>query len=64
MGIKSGPFSGVVLSGKDIQKFERQIQRHVPNKKALATVARGEKLMGEFLKKGYVSFTAKAKAAR
>ena len=41
MGIRSEPFRGVVLSGNDIQKFEKQISRSRPSKAAYATVARG-----------------------
>ena len=41
MGIRSEPFRGVVLSGNDIQKFEKQISSSRPTKAAHATVARG-----------------------
>ena len=60
MGIKSEPFRGVVLSGKrDIERFERQIRRTKPTQAAVATVARGGKLVAEFQSKGYATFTAK-----
>ena len=41
MGIRSEPFRGVVLSGNDIQKFEKQISASRPSKAAQDTVARG-----------------------
>jgi hypothetical protein len=59
MGIKSDPFHGVILSGPDIQKFERQIRYARPTKEAVATVGRGEKLVSEYQKRGYVTLSVK-----
>jgi hypothetical protein len=60
MGIKSEPFYGVILSGReDIQKFERQIRYARPTKEAVATVGRGEKLVSEYQKRGFVTLSAK-----
>jgi hypothetical protein len=64
MGIKSEPFYGVSLSGQDIQKFERQIRYCRPTKEAVATVGRGEKLVSEYQKKGYVALSVKREKVR
>lgn len=55
MGIRSEPFRGVVLSGDDITRFEQQVESHVPNQQAVATVARGMKLAAEYAAKGSVT---------
>ena len=59
MGIKSEPFRGVVLSGDDIAKFEKQLQHHRPNAAAVATARRGAELVSEFKRTGQVAFTAR-----
>jgi hypothetical protein len=41
MGIRSKPFEGVVLSGKDISRFERQIRDATPSAAARETVRCG-----------------------
>ncbi len=64
MGMKSEPFSGVVLSGSDVQKFTTQVRTHRPGKVAVATVSRGKKLAVEFNKKGYVTLTCKPRETR
>jgi len=58
MGIRSEPFRGVVLSGDDIAKFEKQLQYHRPNRAAVATSQRGAKLVSEFKRTGRVAFVA------
>jgi hypothetical protein len=64
MGIRSGHFSGVILSGKDIQKFERQIEKQGAPKAAVAMVKRGEKLAFAFRDKGYVTLDMKQRKSR
>jgi len=58
MGIRSEPFRGVVLSGDDIKKFEKQVQHHRPNKAAIETSQRGIKLVSEYNRTGQVMFTS------
>lgn len=62
MGIRSEPFRGVVLSGDDIAKFEKQVKNHRPNAAAVATARRGAKLASEFKQTGQVAFVARRKA--
>lgn len=59
MGIRSEPFRGVVLSGDDIAKFEKQLKHHRPNKAAVATARSGAKLVSEFKRTGKVTFVPK-----
>jgi len=59
MGIRSEPFRGVVLSGDDIAKFEKQLKSHRPNKAAFATAKRGAQLVSEFKRTGRVTFVAR-----
>lgn len=64
MGIKSGHFSAVVLSGDDIQKFETQIKNRKPTVAAKATVKRGEALAAKFRTKGFVTYEVKKPKSR
>jgi hypothetical protein len=63
MGIKSEPFRGVVLSGDDIARFDKQLKNHRPNKAAVATAQRGAKLVSEFKRTGRVAFVARREKA-
>jgi hypothetical protein len=54
MTIKTSTFSGWQLSGKDAEAFLTQIEHAKPNKRAQETLRRGEKLLKEYDKKGYV----------
>lgn len=60
MAIRSEPFSGVILSGDDIQKFERQIDAIEPTQAARESFARGNELADEFAKQGFVRFKARS----
>jgi hypothetical protein len=59
MAIRSTPFSGVVISGSDIAKFEKQIKKTAPTKAAKVTFAEGKRLAAEYAEKGYVALRAK-----
>src|SRR2546428_703589 len=48
MAIRSDTFGGVVLTGSDAAKFERQIKYGRPHPAAKETLARGDTLLSRF----------------
>ena len=61
MAIRSTPFTGVVISGSDIAKFEKQIKKAAPTKAAKDTFAKGKRMAAEYAEKGYVALEAAKK---
>ena len=59
MAIRSTPFTGVVISGSDIKKFEKQIEKTAPTKAAKETFSAGKRMAAEYAAKGYVALEAK-----
>ncbi len=55
MAIKTSPFSGWRLSGKDANAFLEQVNNAQPNPLAQAALDRGRKLMSEYDQKGYAT---------
>lgn len=59
MSIKSNPFGGVTLSGKDAEKFKNQVLYGKPNQAAKNTVKRGVALSRKFQRDGFITFVLK-----
>jgi hypothetical protein len=59
VGIQSDSFRGVVITGDDIKKFDRQVKREVPNSAARETVRRGVEMAREFGASGSVKLGAR-----
>lgn len=62
MAIKSHAFGRVTLTGRDADKFNRQVAYGRPTQVARASVARGTKLYEEFASDGQVRVTLKKPA--
>jgi hypothetical protein len=58
MAIRSTPFTGVVISGSDIAKFEKQIKKAAPSRAAKETFSEGKRLAAEYAEKGFVAIEA------
>ena len=54
MSVISRTFGGVRLSEGDAKKFKAQVTYGRPKQAAAASLARGQKLVKEYAKKGYV----------
>ncbi len=61
MAIRSSPFTGVVISGNDIAKFEKQVEKTAPSKAAKNTFVQGQRLAEEYSKNGFVRVEGKGK---
>ena len=55
MSVTSETFGGVRLSAQDAEKFKNQITYGRPKAAAAESLARGQKLLKEYAKKGYVA---------
>ena len=59
MAVKTSPFTGWRLSGKDAEAFVRQIDESQPNVRAQHALLRGRALCKQISEKGYSSVTPK-----
>jgi hypothetical protein len=59
MSIKSSTFGGVHLSGEEAEQFIKQLRDEKPKQAAIDSFHRGQKLLKEYHKKGYVTFCPK-----
>lgn len=59
MAVKSTVFGGVVLSGKEAEKFRRQVTYGRPKKAASVSAKKGDRLRAEFEKTGRVVLRAR-----
>lgn len=59
MAIKTSTYGGWKLTGKDAEAFLRQIEDPKPNQYAQASLKRGQKLLSEYLEKGYAIVRSK-----
>lgn len=55
MSVASETFGGVRLSDNDAKKFKDQITYGRPKAAAINSLARGQKLLKEYSRKGYVA---------
>lgn len=49
----------MTLYGKEAEKFERQVKYGRPKKAAYKSLEEGNKLLAEYLEKGYATITVK-----
>ncbi len=54
MAIKTTPFSGWHLSGKEAEAFIKQVEDTTPNPSAKLAIENGQELAKEYIKKGYI----------
>jgi hypothetical protein len=59
MAVKTSPFTGWRLSGKDAEAFVRQIDESRPNVRAQEALSRGRALCKQMAEKGYSSVNPK-----
>lgn len=54
MSVKTSTFGGVRLSGKEAEKFTRQVKYGRPKKAAVESARRGKAMLSEFERTGQV----------
>lgn len=59
MAVKTSPFTGWRLSGKDAEAFVRQVDESRPNVRAQEALSRGRALCKQMAEKGYSSVNPK-----
>jgi hypothetical protein len=59
MAIKTSTYGGWKLTGEHAEAFRKQIQASQPNPKAQASFRRGQKLVSEYIEKGYAVIRSK-----
>jgi hypothetical protein len=59
MAVKTSPFTGWRLSGKDADAFARQVDESRPNVRAQEALSRGRALCKQMAEKGYSSVNPK-----
>lgn len=59
MAVKSTVFGGVILSGKESEKFQRQVTYGRPKKAASISARKGDRMRAEFEKTGCVIIRAR-----